>query len=264
MNEQLIYLNPQWEETLRNSNLADFERLWELDLQAVDEGNTGRGKNGWSKVSIFSFKDAQQQEHTVVIKRQSNYRSHTLRHPVVGVPTFLKEMASIHRYEQAHVPALKAVYCATRKHQGDLQAILVTEFLTGYQSLEKILETRQTKPSFTRQKNMAIAEICGTLVRTLHQQGLEHRCLFPKHIFIQCDTEPFEARLIDLEKTRWRPWFKALRVRDLTALARRSKSATNRDRIIFMRAYFNSDHLTPEAKQLWRDVARRINKKRRS
>nr|WP_320115694.1 lipopolysaccharide kinase InaA family protein [uncultured Desulfuromonas sp.] len=264
MNETLIYINPEWKNILKNSHLGTFEQLWDLELTAVDEGNVGRGKNGWSKVCIFSFEDDEQQQHTVVIKRQSNYRSHTLRHPLIGIPTFLKEMDSIRRYEQANIPALKAVYCATRKAGNEMQAILVTEFLTGYQPLETIIHNWQEDGRPRRQECTATAVACGNLVKALHEHGLEHRCLFPKHIFLREADGQFDARLIDLEKTRWRPWFEARRVRDLTALARRSKQVANRDRVSFMRAYFGLNKLDTHAKTLWRQVARRIDKKRRS
>lgn len=263
MNETLIYLNPEWKSILENSQLGTFEQLWKLELTAVDEGNVGRGKNGWSKVCIFSFEDNAQQQHTVVIKRQSNYRSHTLRHPLIGVPTFLKEMESIRRYEHAGIPALKAVYCATRKINGELQAILITEFLSDYQPLELILENWHEQGRPARQDCATIAKACGSLVGTLHERGLEHRCLFPKHIFLRVDKDRVDARLIDLEKTRWRPWFEARRVRDLTALARRSKHVSNRERMFFLHAYFGITKLDARAKQLWREVAKRIDKKRR-
>jgi len=262
MNETLIYLNPEWKSILENSHLGTFEQLWKLELTAVDEGNVGRGKNGWSKVCIFSFEDNEQHKHTVVIKRQSNYRSHTFRHPIIGVPTFLKEMESIRRYEQAGIPALKAVYCATRKINGELQAILVTEFLNGYHPLELILKNWHEQGRPNRQDCATIAQACGTLVGKLHEQGLEHRCLFPKHIFLRENSGHVDARLIDLEKTRWRPWFEARRVRDLTALARRSKHVSNRERMFFLHAYFGITKLDARAKQLWRAVAKRIDKKR--
>ena len=172
-------------------------------------------------------------------------------------------MESIRRYEQAGIPALKAVYCATRKINGELQAILVTEFLSGYQPLEHILKNWQEQDRPARQDCAAIAKACGSLVGTLHEQGLEHRCLFPKHIFLRVNKDRVDARLIDLEKTRWRPWFEARRVRDLTALARRSKQVTNRDRIYFLRAYFRISKLNAHAKSLWCQVAKRIDKKRR-
>jgi tRNA A-37 threonylcarbamoyl transferase component Bud32 len=263
MTEQLIYVNPHWQKTLHDCGLDSFESLWQLDLKAVDEGNVGRGKNGWSKVSIFEFQDQQQHTHKVVIKRQSNYRSRTLRHLISGIPTFIKEMDSIARYEKAGVPALNAVYCATRQQGGDLQAILVTEFLSDYESLEAILQRWQQQGRPQRTHCQKVIQATGKLVARLHGQGLEHRCLFPKHIFI-AQTDDASARLIDLEKTRWRPWLETRRVRDLTALARRSLTLPNRDRVAFLRAYYAIPHLDERAKNLWRQVAKRINAKKRS
>lgn len=262
MHPEIHFSSPHWQSLLSANNLTTFEQFWDLKLEAVDEGNTGRGKNGWSRVSIHPLKDPRGGQRKVVIKRQSNYRSHTLRHPLRGIPTFVKELKNIQRYEQLNVPALKAIFCATRDTGGELQAILVTEFLDDYQSLYELFEqwSQQGRPS-SQQINAVIAA-CAEAIAALHHAGLEHRCLFPKHIFYSATNAP-PVRLIDLEKTRWRPWSNDRIIRDLTALARRSKQLTSRDRVRFLYTYCGCEKLDENSKKLWHRIAKRMEEKRK-
>lgn len=257
MTSKTLYLNPHWRELLASNQLTTFDQFWQLELTAVDEGNVGRGRNGWSKVCIHQLNAPGAKPRRVVIKRQSNYRSHTLRHPITGIATFEKEYAFIRRYEQHGVPAMRAVYCATRRQNGELQAILVTEYLEDYRSLFDILNDEQLPHSDRLTKTKLVAQ----LVARLHEKNLEHRCLFPKHIFVPNDLSQ-QACLIDLEKTRWRPWGEGRIIRDLTALARRSPQASTRDRILFLRYYLGIPRLDSRTKKLWQQIATRINKKR--
>lgn len=257
MKSKMIYLNPLWQQHLDDNQLSTFDQIWDLDLKAVDEGNEGRGQNGWSKVCIHSLTTATGEKKRVVIKRQSNYRSHTLRHPLRGIATFEKEYQFIRRYQKLNVPAMQAVYCATRQINGELQAILITEYLENHRSLFDILEDTE----WTRTDRDHLIHQVAQLVTTLHEKNLEHRCLFPKHIFIPNDPAQ-NACLIDLEKTRWRPWEEGRRVRDLTALARRTSIISPRDKVRFMRQYFGTVRLNDEAKQLWHQIDNRITLKR--
>jgi len=60
---------------LERHGLADFQSLWEVQLDAVDEPNTGRG--GWSSVFRLELEGS-----GFYLKRQSNYLMHTWHHPV--------------------------------------------------------------------------------------------------------------------------------------------------------------------------------------
>ena len=257
MKTKTIYLNPQWQQHLDDNQLSTFDQFWDLELKAVDEGNVGRGQNGWSKVCIHSLTTATGEKKRIVIKRQSNYRSHTLGHPIRGIATFEKEYQFIRRYQKLEIPAMQAVYCATRQVNGELQAILATEYLENHRSLFDILSDQNYTPS----DKTFITKLVAELVANLHNKNLEHRCLFPKHIFIPNDRNK-KACLIDLEKTRWRPWGEGRRIRDLTALARRTANTSTRDKVLFMHYYFGIQKLDKEAKQLWQQVDNRIKLKR--
>lgn len=259
MNETRVYTNPHWQQILADNQLNNFEALWQLDIPAVDEGNHGRGQNSWSQVCIHRLNSATGNPHRMVIKRQSNYRSRTPRHPIRGISTFIKEYNFIRRYEKLGIPALKVIYCATRQQGKETQVILATEYLEGYRPLSDIQEGWTGKDSW--KQRASVVRNVAQLVAKLHCQRLEHRCLYPKHIFIKTKQPSTQACLIDLETTRWKPWGYGLPSRDLSTLARRTSNVTNRDRILFLRHYLGIMHLDTRAKKLWRQVERRINRK---
>ena len=263
MSENLIYISPDWQPILTDQQLNSFNSLWNLDLPAVDEGNQGRGQNGWSQVCIHIIDTKSGSSRRLIIKRQSNYRSRTVRHPIKGISTFLKEYNFIQRYMTLKIPALTPVYCATRQQGKETQVILITEYLDGYQSLAEIQKGWTKKSSW--RKRTTIVHGIARLIATLHRQNLEHRCLYPKHIFVATQHDDLQADrqacLIDLETTRWKPFGLGLPVRELSILARRTNNATTRDQILFLRHYLGINKLDANAKKLWRQIEIRINKK---
>lgn len=70
---------------LQRHGLDDFEALWALELDAVDEPNTGRG--GWSSVYRLELEGK-----GYYLKRQSDYLTRSLHKPF-GEPTFAREFA---------------------------------------------------------------------------------------------------------------------------------------------------------------------------
>ena len=71
---------------LKRHGLNDFEALWALQLDAVDEPNTGRG--GWSSVYRLELEGK-----GYYLKRQSDYLTRTLHRPF-GEPTFAASSAT--------------------------------------------------------------------------------------------------------------------------------------------------------------------------
>ena len=198
---------------LARHGLDSFEALWGLELTAVDEPNTGRG--GWSSVSRLDLEG-----QGFYLKRQRNYLTRSLRHPL-GEPTFAREFRNIHRYSEMHIPALQAAYFGQRRQAGEVQAILLTRALDGWDDLEAWLERW---PSLSALQQAAILRRCGELARTVHAAGQVHGCFYPKHIFLRPQGDAFDTCLIDLEKTR-PAWFgQRDRTRDLEPLVRRASA----------------------------------------
>ena len=196
---------------LERHGLANFDALWALQLEAVDEPNTERG--GWSSVYRLELDGA-----AYYLKRQSNHLTRTLRHPF-GEPTFACEFRNIRRYAELGIPALQAAFFAERKLPGEQRAVLLTRALDGWQDLEHWL---QSWASLSTSRREAILAACGGLARRLHDAGQVHGCFYPKHIFLRAQGDDFAAQLIDLEKTRPLLFGERDRVRDLEPLLRRA------------------------------------------
>ena len=186
---------------LERHGLADYDALWALQLEAVDEPNTERG--GWSSVYRLDLGEA-----AYYLKRQSNHLTHSLLRPL-GEPTFAREFRNIRRYAALGIPALQAAFFAERRLPGERRAILLTRALDGWQDLDHWLQ--------------GWAQLDGARrAAILHAAGQVHGCFYPKHIFLKEHGEGFAAQLIDLEKTRPLLLGERDRIRDLEPLLRRA------------------------------------------
>jgi hypothetical protein len=205
------FIAPSDRPLLARHGLADFESLWEVQLDAVDEPNTGRG--GWSSVFRMELEGS-----GFYLKRQSNYLTHTLHHPF-GEPSFSREFRNISRYQQLGIPALQAVFYGEKRVEGERRAILMTRALDGWTDLDTLL---QLWPELDELQQSAILHACGELARTLHTARQVHGCFYPKHIFMRAKSGVYRAQLIDLEKTRPLLLGRRDRVKDLEPLLRRA------------------------------------------
>lgn len=214
---------------LQRHGLTDFQALWDVQLDAVDEPNTGRG--GWSSVFRLDL-DGQ----GFYLKRQSNYLTHTLHHPL-GEPSFSREFRNISRYQKLGIPALQAAFYGERRVNGERRAILMTRALDGWTDLDAILARWA---ELTAPVRAAILKACGELARTLHGAGQVHGCFYPKHIFLQDQGGVYQAQLIDLEKTRPVLFGKRDLIKDLEPLLRRAPMWSEAERRDFLAAYLHA------------------------
>lgn len=224
-----LFIAPGDQPLLASRGLTDFDTLWALPLTAVDDANVGRG--GWSQV--FRLDVGAQGFY---LKRQANYLIRSLRHPL-GEPTVAREFRNIRRYEALAVPALEASYFAERRQGGEWQAMLLTRALDDWSELGAWLAQW---PVLTPARRAALVQACGELARKLHCAGLVHGCFYPKHIFLRAEGDGFEARLIDLEKTRSAWLGQRDRVRDLEPLLRRASAWSEVDIRGFLAAYLQA------------------------
>lgn len=220
------YLANAEEALLQRHGLNDFEALWALQLDAVDEPNTGRG--GWSSVFRLELEGK-----GFYLKRQSDYLTRTLHRPF-GEPTFAREFRNISRYQKLRIPALQAVFYGERKGNGQHRAILMTRALDDWRDLDSLLAQW---PQLHVEQRQGILEGCGQLARTLHAAGQVHGCFYPKHIFLRERREGWQAQLIDLEKTRALLFGMRDRLRDLEPLLRRAGAWSEADVRSLLAAY---------------------------
>lgn len=216
---------------LERNGLANFDALWNVQLDAVDEPNTSG--DGWS--SVFRL-DCEGQGF--YLKRQSNYLTRTLHSPL-GEPSFAREFRNIQRYKQLGIPALEAVFFGERKVPGERRAILMTRALDGWNDLDSLLAKW---PQLTEQQQQAIVLACGQLARQLHGLRQVHGCFYPKHIFLQPNGDAYRAQLIDLEKTRPLLLGQRDRVKDLEPLLRRAHAWGEAEVRALLAAYLDQPH----------------------
>ncbi|NIF26253.1 lipopolysaccharide kinase [Pantoea sp. Tr-811] len=219
---------------LKRHGLNDFEALWALQLDAVDEPNTGRG--GWSSVYRLELEGK-----GYYLKRQSDYLTRTLHSPF-GEPTFAREFRNISRYQKLRIPALQAVFYGERKQGGKHRAILMTRALDEWRDLDGLLAEWAQLDAGAR---AGILKACGRLARTLHGAGQVHGCFYPKHIFLRQRREGWEAQLIDLEKTRPLLFGMRDRLKDLEPLLRRAPAWAEAEVRELLAAYLEQPASSP-------------------
>lgn len=254
------FVAPKWRETLSDQGLLDFEAWWEKTMPLLTEPNIGRG--GWSKVYSLNLT---RQDGTginrLIVKRQLNHTSRTILHPRRGIPTLAKELKNILSYQRVDIPTIEPVYYGQRSDQDGIRAILVTEYLEGFQSLVDLTSYWQGHGWPDRVEQRKIITAVARVVGLLHQHGLMHNCLYPKHLFLRITDSDVEVRLIDLEKGKWRPFGNGRRIRDLETLFRYTREWQRTDVVRFLHQYFLTDRLDQRAKKLCDRIARETRKK---
>jgi len=216
---------------LAANGLADFEALWRLDLEQVDEPNIRRG--GVSSVCRLPLNNS-----AYYLKRQQGYFTRSLHHPW-GEALCEREWRNIQKFQQLGIAAVTCAFFGTRDSGKEQRAILLTHALDGFNDLTHYLKHWATLPKNQRE---AIVEACAELAHNLHRARQKHGCLYPKHIFLKASAEGWQTCLIDLEKARRLLPFKRDRISDLEPLLRRAEIWNNHERRQFFRAYLNSDN----------------------
>ena len=253
------YVAPEWAQVLSGHGLTDFESLWNMQLEPLDAPNTERG--GWSSVSCLSLHLPGAEVKRLIVKRQRNHTSRTFLHPLRGVPTFAKELANIFHFEALKIPTVTPVYYAQRLDVGNVRAVLITEFLEGYLSLEELTNSWLTEGGGNRTERNRVIKAVSSLLSELHRKKVQHNSLYPKHLFIRDVDNDIQVRLIDLEKSKWRPLGNWRRIRDLESLHRRTKGWSHTDRLRFLNTYCGSERLGKKERRLCRQVLKRTERR---
>ncbi len=255
------FLAPAWRERLETSGLANFERLWRLELPPLDSPNTTRG--GISTVGVLALAAHDRQDRRLVVKRQRNHQSRTWRHPLQGIPTSRKEFINIRRFECCGLAPPAPVFFAQRRDNRGTRAILMTEFLEGYQALDSVLAQWAREPGLGESVKDAILRPAADLVARMHRAGFRHNCLYPKHLFVNTTGVRKDIRLIDLEKAARTRWAARRMTRDLGALFRNSAHWSAEDQMRFLVHYAGATRMTPAIERSWRQIRRGMARKNR-
>jgi hypothetical protein len=237
---------------LERHGLADFEALWNAQVDNVDEPNTERG--GWSKVSRLDLDG-----HGFYLKRQCNHLTRSLAAPF-GEPTFAREFRNIQCCEARGVPTLEVAFFARRRRDEGDCAILLTHALDGWRAFHDWLADW---PQHSEALRARLLVACGKLARRLHAARLMHGAFYPKHVFLRPNGDEFDACLIDLEKTRPLWLGRRDRLRDLDQFFRHACGLAEGDAARLLAAYLDcAPDDTRLGEWLRRLGARRVHKKR--
>ena len=256
------YVAPQWRDLLASNGIAGFESLWNLDVAWFEPPNRDRG--GWSGVSRVALSEPGGAERAVFLKRQEDHTRYSWRHPFLAEPTFETEMRQILALQAAGVPSLVPVFYAQRRVDGHWRAILMTEALNDYQSIDEWAALwRSTGWAQHWRARRAMIRKAGAVVRKLHDRRLVHNALYPKHLFARVDAGGgTDVCLIDLEKMRHAGTRRRAMLRDLDSLNRRTAYVSRTDRLRFLLSYLGVGHVTSSVRRIWENLAPRDARKR--
>ena len=211
---------------------AEFDRWWHSPGQWVEPPNLRR--NGESGVRLLRQRDPIRP--LLYCKRQIGHTYRSLSHPF-GRPTILREQQTYQAFSRLGIKTPNIVYCAARQQQGRWQALLVTEALQGFVSLEQwYLSYKESALN-----DAVLRQVAVTLSR-LHQARWQHGCCYPKHIFVRPHSSESEApqveiALLDMEKSRRRWRVKSASQHDLDQLARHRGNMPESDLLLLHDVY---------------------------
>ncbi|WP_347254069.1 lipopolysaccharide kinase InaA [Leminorella grimontii] len=182
--------------------LLEFQSWWATEGDWVEEPNVRRkGMSGVQRI----VKDGK----VLYVKRMTQHLFHSLRYPF-GRPTIVREMEVINALAKVGVRVPTIVYGKALKIDGEWRALLVTEDLTGFVSIDLWYERHQKTP-YPDEVRFAMLRAVAHAFKKMHSIGRQHGCCYVRHIFVNTQGEA-QAGFIDLEKGR-RRWRRANAIR---------------------------------------------------
>lgn len=216
----------------RPASTSEFEGWWRRQGPWVEPENLRRGGN--SGVQLLTQND----EHLAPLycKRQTGHLYRSLSNPV-GRPTILRELQAYTAIARLGIRIPRLIFGGARRHQGQWQALLVTEALSGFVSLD-----RWYAGTHSAALNEAVLRQLALSLARLHRAHWQHGCCYPKHIFVRAETSATgeaiaEVALIDLEKCRRRLRAATASSRDIAQLARHWGNIPTADLHFLLRSY---------------------------
>lgn len=206
----------------------DFELWWSRTGKWVEAANQRRG--GESGVQCLDLEG-----RMLYSKRQTGHLHRSLRYPL-GRPTILREAEAYQAYSALGVRVPKVVFQGARKRNGQWQALLVTEELRGFCSLEDWYLEQAAEAGAERCHEML--NLLAANLASLHHSGWRHGCLYAKHVFVRMPQKgPAEVSLIDLEKSRRYVFRNRASRSDINQFHRHRGTMPESDWTIFLSAY---------------------------
>jgi hypothetical protein len=247
------WIASEWEARLDEAGLLDIEALTTREFDWFEAPNHRRG--GWSGVSRITLNPEapEREQRAVFLKIQQN-------HFYIAPNTYFKKRLTFEREFSAmralkpHCEAIpELVMFATWETNGDRGCVLITESLDDWLPLGPWLLGQEREPVPEKETlHLALGAIAAT-AREINQAGWIHMCFSAKHIFVQKQANgQFKTSVVDLEKTRKRIGLGHRTVRDCSYFLRHTPNLSEDDKVHFLKAYFETEHFTPEHAKLIR------------
>jgi aminoglycoside phosphotransferase (APT) family kinase protein len=244
---------------LEANQLGNFEQLWNYRGEWFEAPNYDRG--GWSGVNRLILDIPGGGQLALFLKRQQSYVRRTFLHPLSGVTTFFCEYEMIRCLQSRGVPVPTLVFFGQKSSADGAQAILVTEELLGYQSIDCVVKEVLLNPAYSRKQIQAVIACAAKAVRSLHDARVQHRALHSKHLLVNLDAP--RAAIIDFEKARIKLFPISRTRRDLATLNRDIVGLSRSTRLYFFKQYLGVEKLGFWSKLLCRLVISRSRKSKR-
>lgn len=241
------------------NNLNDFEDFWKLKAEWFEAPNERRG--GWSGVFRIDLKSPDNNNNFgIFIKRQENHTTRTWKHPLNGILTLEREFRNLQLLCKNGIPSLDVLFFGKRENKRSRRAILVTMELKGYISLHSIMQQWHESGKSGIQKHDIMLHKIVDVIKKLHENHIQHNCLYSKHLFIDqslvenkyknngSNADP--VKLIDLEKAKIRPFKSQCILRDLYTLNRHTHHLDIKNRLRFFKLYTGCKYLFKKEKKL--------------
>lgn len=185
--------------TTQVTDNQDFNCWWARTGEWVEEPNQRRG--GESGVQVLTPEATGLPR--LYSKRQINHTYSSLRYPF-GHPTALREKNALQALDNLGVKVPKLVFYKTIKKSKDWYALLVTEELKDFISLDEWYRQNCSLTIDSSIVKSVLKQVAITLDR-MHRANWQHGCCYAKHIFIKTNPQHSpEVALLDLEKARLR------------------------------------------------------------
>ncbi len=233
------YIDPAFIAPLAQHGLDDFDALWARDIEWFEPPNQRRG--GWSGVGRLELNTSSAQPLILFVKKQENHGRRSWRHPFSGEPTFRREFLRLQTLAAAGVLAPRVVVYSESSASGQQRAILVTENLTNFCDVERLLPAWAQWPH--AEKLLTLRRVAEQ-VRHFHDLGLVHRALYPKHLFLHGRGAQAKLAFIDLEKARHQCGLTSRMLFDLSALQRHTPMLSRAHRLLFFKHYLGVKQLS--------------------
>lgn len=179
-----------------------------------------------------------------------------MRGTLLGISRGRREFEFLNEMRRRQVPTVRPIACGDRYGLAFLRAsFLITEGVTGYQSLDLFaIQTLRRKP-MPRAQRQALIEALAATIRQMHEAGVRHGGLFWRNILIRVDADgTFSFLMIDPD-THGR--FTDARIPEADAVADLGEVVASAIGLgvraglkPFMKAYFQVPRLTADHRRL--------------